>query len=250
MQRFHPYIAVMKLIIALISLLVPSLAAADCVVLVHGLARSDDSMIVLEQALENAGYEVVRISYPSTREPLEKLVRYGLPQAIESCVKTKVNFVTHSMGALLLRMYLAENQPKQMGRVVMLAPPNKGSELAERLRGWQLFEIINGPAGMALGTGPGSAVDGLGPVTFELGVIAGNRSLNPFFSALITGADDGKVSVYETKISGMNDHIVLPVTHTFMMNSPLVIAQVRLFLAGGAFDHELSYADSVRLSLQ
>ena len=239
----------MKKIITLILLLFPSVCAADCVVLVHGLARSNSSMLVLEKTLDNAGYEVVNISYPSTRKPLEELVAIGLPDAISGCAGKKVHFVTHSMGGILVRMYLAQAKPENMGRVVMLAPPNKGSELADKLKGWQLYEMINGPAGMALGTGEGSAENGLGAVDFELGVIAGNRSLNPFYSAMIKGEDDGKVSVKETQIAGMDDHIILPVTHTFMMNSPEVIAQTRLFLKNGAFDSDLSYADAVRMSL-
>jgi len=240
----------MKSFISLLFLIFPSVAAADCVILVHGLARSHNSMLVMQHALDNADYQVINISYPSTRQPLEQLVTRGLPQAIASCPKQKIHFVTHSMGGILVRMYLAQAKPQNLGRVVMLAPPNKGSGLADKLKGWQLYEMINGPAGMALGTGAGSAENGLGSADFELGVIAGNRSLNQFYSAMIKGADDGKVSVSETKISGMDDHIVLPVTHTFMMNSPQVIAQTKLFLENGKFDPNLSYADAMLLSYE
>lgn len=219
----------------------PAEDAQELVVLIHGLGRTDLSMLRLEAELTERGYAVVNVDYPSTERGIESLATEELAPKIERCcggTSKKVHFVTHSMGGIVLRYYLAEHEMKNLGRVVMLSPPNQGSEVADWVAENDLLQRLLGPSAEQLGTGPESVPNQLGPVNFEVGIIAGNRTLNPIFSRMIPGADDGKVSVERAKVEGMNDFIVVPHSHTYIMMSDDVIEQVAHFLAHGEFRHD------------
>ncbi|KIO35010.1 esterase/lipase family protein [Shewanella sp. cp20] len=207
----------------------------ESVVLLHGLARSRASMEKMANALSAKGYQCVNMGYPSTQFDIETLAGEHIDKALSACRGDKIHFVTHSMGGILVRQYLSQHALPALGRVVMLGPPNGGSEVVDRLRKMPGFRLVNGPAGMQLGTEACSVPNRLGKADFDLGVIAGNRSVNLLLSTLLPGPNDGKVTVARTRLKGMRDHISLAVTHPFMMNNARVIAQTAHFLAHGCF---------------
>lgn len=214
--------------------------AEECVVLLHGMARSDNSMNKMERELKISGYHVVNFDYPSTQYNIEHIAKYYLPKAVAQCKPNLIiNFVTHSLGGIVLRKFLSGNKLEQLGRVVMLGPPNKGSEIVDKLKGIPGFKFINGPAGLELGTDKTSVPNSLGAVTYPVGIIAGSSTINPILSQMLPNPDDGKVSVENTKLDGMADHIILPVSHPFIMQNDNVIRQVKIFIKKGKFQHNM-----------
>jgi hypothetical protein len=210
--------------------------------LLHGLARSARSLVVMQQALLAAGYGVLNHGYPSKSAPIDRLLDH-VGDMVDACAPRQVHFVTHSMGGILTRAWLAQNRPAQMARVVMLAPPNNGSELVDRLRDLGLFRWMMGPAGLELGTDglPGQ----LALPDYPVGVIAGNWNGNPLSGQVFGGPNDGKVSVASTRLQGAA-HLTLPVGHTFLMNNPVVIAQTLAFLKTGTFADDLTLQVALR----
>jgi triacylglycerol lipase len=219
---------------------IPAFSAQEEVILLHGLCRTSRSMAAMESALTEAGYKVRNVDYPSRSASIQKLADDAIGKAVGDCQRDgawQINFVTHSLGGILVRSYLARHTIPSLGRVVMLAPPNQGSEVVDKLGGLFLFKWINGPAGNELGTDRSSTPNKLGPANFSVGIIAGDRSINWINSLLIPGHDDGKVSVQRTKLAGMCDHIVIHATHPFIMKNCETIRQTIQFLRAGRFDH-------------
>ena len=226
------------LFMAILPLLSSAADNQECVILLHGLCRTSRSMGPMERALTASGYHVLNVDYPSRTASIEKLSEETIGRVVADCQKdgaTKIHFVTHSLGGILVRSYLSRHTIPNLGRVVMLGPPNQGSEVVDKLGSWWVFKKLNGPAGNELGTGKDSTPNKLGPASFCVGVIAGDHSINWINSLLIPGRDDGKVSVERTKLAGMTDHIVLHITHPFLMRNRTVIRQTIQFLRTSQF---------------
>lgn len=225
---------------ALVTLLVTGATAAhgtECVVLLHGLARVSDSMSELEEKLQRAGYSAQNINYPSRKHGVAELADDAVGRGVTQCREEEastIHFVAHSLGGILVRQYLTEQQLDELGRVVMLGTPNQGAVIADRLQGWPGFTLL-GPSAKQISTGPESIISELDEIDYELGVIAGNRSINPFGAILLKEPNDSVVTVSSTHIENMSAHLVLPVIHNIMMRNNKVIDNTIHFLKTGQF---------------
>jgi hypothetical protein len=228
-----------KLLLALLLACGP-LQAAECVVLLHGLIRTSSSMEPMAEALDEAGFLTFNVDYPSRDYRIEQLAPLAVDAGLAGCrAQAEVNtihFVTHSLGGILIRQYLSEFDIVELGRVVMLGPPNQGSIAADKMRDVPGYDWINGPVGQQLGKGEDSVPLQLGPANFEVGIIAGNRSIDPITSAFLPDPDDGRVSVDDTLLDGMADFAVVEHSHAFMMRMQEPIKLTIRFLKSGHFD--------------
>ncbi len=215
-----------------------------CVILLHGMARTAASMKKMQRSLEQSGYYVANIDYPSRHHEIEVLapmaVENGLDECRENTALEAVHFVTHSLGGILVRFYLASNDIRNLGRVVMLGPPNQGSHAADAMQNVPGFGWINGPAALQLGKGPDSIPLQLGKPEFELGIIAGDRTIDPITSAVLDNPNDGRVTVEDTKLNGMQDFRLVGSSHAYIMKKKEVIGLVTSFLEHGSFDQPAS----------
>lgn len=209
----------------------------ECVVLLHGLARTSRSMRDMARFLERHGYETLLLDYPSTRFSIEELAA-GLAPRLSGAGErfATLHFVTHSMGGIVLRQIRRAGLARfEIGRCVMLSPPNRGSHVVDRLGDWAPFGWVNGPAGRQLKTGTEGMPERLGPVDFECGVLTGDRSVNWILSLMLPGANDGKVAVSHAGVAGQSDFKVLPASHPFIMRNRRALANTLAFLRNGAF---------------
>jgi pimeloyl-ACP methyl ester carboxylesterase len=210
--------------------------AVEAVVVLHGLGRSYRAMGPLTERLRDAGFDAHNLAYPSREARPEVLVAEVARQIDACCAEAaRLHFVGHSLGGILARAYIAERRPANLGRVVMLSPPNQGSEIVDTLGDLWLFGAVMGPSAEQLGTRTDSFPRRLPPPDYELGIIAATESINPVGSIMIPGDDDGMVAVCNMRLEGMADFITVDHTHALIMRSGDVAEQTIRFLREGRF---------------
>ena len=217
----------------------PPTSGRETVVVLHGVALGRSWTALLARRLAAEGFDVHNLGYPSRTRPLSELGERWLPETLQALgldAVPRLHFVTHSMGGLVVRRFLAVHRPANLGRVVMLVPPNHGSPLADRLQHRALFRGLFGCNLAALGTGPAAFCHTLPPTAdFELGIIAGCRRLNPLGRLWLHGPNDGTVEVTSTRLEGMTAHVVLPRSHTVILFQRRAAALAAAFLRHGRF---------------
>lgn len=204
------------------------------VILLHGIIRSSKSMSRMRKSLNEAGFVAVPFDYPSTQADLNRCSEF-LDRVIRSLKSVeKISFVTHSMGGLVVRNWLRDHKDKRLTRLVMLGTPNKGAEMADKLRDVKLFRLILGPAGQQLVSGDASDIAKLPIPEFEFACIAGARGTTNGYNPIIPGDDDGTVAVRSVMLEGAADSELFPVLHSFLPLHEAVIKSTRCFLKSGS----------------
>ena len=209
-----------------------------CVILLHGLARTSSSMVPLGKAMEEAGFSVALVDYPSRSHSIEALSTIAVDAGLKQCRdggNTQLYFVTHSLGGILIRAYLSKQDIPELERIVMLAPPNHGSAVVDNAKEVPGVVWFNGPAFLELGTDEQSVPLALGEINVDTAVIAGTRSVNLILSNFLDNPDDGKVSVESARLEGMCAMLVIEVSHPFIMKDEVVIEQTVTYLSTGEF---------------
>jgi pimeloyl-ACP methyl ester carboxylesterase len=207
--------------------------------MLHGYGRTSRSLGNLERALQTAQFATLNLSYQSLRKPIEALAADidADVATFAAAIDGPIHFVGHSMGGLLTRVYIARYRPTRLGRVVMLGTPNGGSEVADVAQRLALYRAFCGPAGLQLSTELHPTLRALPAINYPLGIVAGNRTVDPISSFLILPRpNDGKVSVQRTRLDGMADHIIVETSHNGLLRNPAAIGQTVAFLREGRFD--------------
>lgn len=215
------------------------MTAKNPVLVLHGLGMNRLFMHGITQHLRSGGRNVYSISYPSLDKSFEQIVDEHVLPAVKKADAEKLDFVGHSMGGLLVRLYAKKYGHRGIGRVVMLGTPNNGSQVADFMKRWDVFRQFTGSVGPALSTAADGIHAQLPDIPFECGVIAGENKYLHFPTTYLAGIptpNDGIVSVDSTKMKGMKAHTVIVADHSQIVWSPKAWDLTAKFLETGGFD--------------
>ncbi len=204
------------------------------VLLVHGIAPLPGPFGSMEAALGEAGFDATAISYPSTRGSIEDHAA-GIARLLDTTDgSTKVSFVTHSMGGLVVRHLLAMDsawkQRIKVGRIVQIAPPNQGAEMAGWVSRFRPYQLVFGRAGQGLSP---RAAKSIPTLNYPFAIIAGGKGDEVGFNPLLSGDDDGVVRVSETALMYAQAHLLVRANHAMLVGHPQVIKATTQFLKHG-----------------
>ena len=202
---------------------------AEHVVLLHGVWMRGFSLVPLARRLQAQGFVPHRFDYASLFSgPAPSVDR--LAAFMDRLGPGPVHLVGHSLGGLVALETLSSYHGLPPGRVVCLGSPLAGSGAARGLARHHLSALL-GRSGTLLRSGLAELPPGR-----EVGVLAGSRAagLGKLFNDM-DGPGDGTVSVWETRLPGLADHRVLPVSHTGLILSRVAAAMAADFLRLGRF---------------
>ncbi len=227
--------------ITALSFLLPFTASAqECVVLLHGYARSNTCMEPLEIGLTKEGYNVINLSYPTMKYPVEIISRDHIHPHIEKISDCeKLHFIGHSLGGIVARYYLSQNEVKNLGKVILITTPNQGSRIATEMESNEFLSALLGPAVSDLAE-DSPLLKSLPEPDYEVGVIAATKSINPLTSIFVLqGEDDGTLTVESMRLTSTKHYVAIPSTHTLVLRHPDLLTQIKSFLTAGKFKNLL-----------
>mgnify|MGYP000509347689 CR=1 FL=1 len=227
---------IIRLFFILFAVIAKTAHSEECVILLHGLAKSNHSMEKLAESLADEGYETVNYDYPSRSASIKELATTHVEAAVKNCSPhVTIHFVTHSMGGILVRQYLQTHELPPGGKVVMLSPPNQGSKLSEFFFGNWFYEAIVGPAGVSLTKQSEGIISSLLPVKAPVGIIAAYRGWSLWPQSWLPEPNDGTVSLASMILPEMSDFVVVNSGHAMMRYSDKTHSYIRQFIKHGRF---------------
>ncbi len=213
------------------------LHASSAVILLHGIQGTSKDMSNITDTLHARGYKTFNLNYPSTSYRIEELSDNFLgPQFLDIATRNDtIHFVAHSMGAIIIRYFLQRHPDFLAGKIVMIGPPNNGSELTEAFHDLKFYQKRYGPAGAQIGLEMETELKLPHTLPPNTGIIAGTRTMFFVFSWILPGEDDGKVTHKNMKLDGYSDFITVPYHHDQITYKKKVCNLVHKFIKTGKF---------------